>query len=157
MTNINPVKTRFCPSPTGLMHIGNVRTALFSYLHSVASGGSFLLRIEDTDTARTVKGSEDVINESLNWCGIIPDEGITQGGPHAPYRQSERKAMYLQYAEQLLNNGKAYLAFDTEEDIKVWREKSAADNKGISSAYNYSTRNQMKNSLTLSAEETQHC
>lgn len=80
------------------------------------------MRIEDTDTARTVKGSEDVINESLNWCGIIPDEGITQGGPHAPYRQSERKAMYLQYAEQLLNNGKAYLAFDTEEDIKAWRK-----------------------------------
>ena len=144
------VRTRFAPSPTGPLHIGGVRTALYSYLFAKKHGGDFLLRIEDTDTARTVKGSEDVINESLNWCGIIPDEGITQGGPHEPYRQSERKAMYLQYAEQLVHNGKAYLAFDSEEDIKAWREKSAANNKGISAAYNYSTRSQMKNSLTLS-------
>ncbi len=147
------VRTRFAPSPTGPLHIGGVRTALYSFLFAKKHGGDFLLRIEDTDTARTVKGSEDVINESLNWCGIIPDEGITQGGPHAPYRQSERKAMYLQYAEQLLNNGKAYLAFDTEEDIKAWREASAAGNNGISAAYNYSTRSQMKNSLTLSEED----
>lgn len=147
------VRTRFAPSPTGPLHIGGVRTALYSYLFAKKHGGDFLLRIEDTDTARTVKGSEDVINESLNWCGIIPDEGITQGGPHAPYRQSERKSIYLQYAEQLLNNGKAYLAFDTEEDIKAWREASAAGNNGISAAYNYSTRSQMKNSLTLSEED----
>lgn len=147
------VRTRFAPSPTGPLHIGGVRTALYSYLFAKKHGGDFLLRIEDTDTARTVVGSEDVINESLNWCGIVPDEGITQGGLHAPYRQSERKAMYLQYAEQLVQNGKAYLAFDTEDEIKVWREKSASENNGISAAYNYSTRSQMKNSLTLSQEE----
>jgi glutamyl-tRNA synthetase len=147
------VRTRFAPSPTGPLHIGGVRTALYSYLFAKKHGGDFLLRIEDTDTARTVKGSEDVINESLNWCGIIPDEGITQGGPHAPYRQSERKPMYLQYAEQLVQNGKAYLAFDSEEEIKAWREKSATDNNGISAAYNYNTRSQMRNSLTLSEED----
>ncbi|MCE2963086.1 MAG: glutamate--tRNA ligase [Chitinophagales bacterium] len=147
------VRTRFAPSPTGPLHIGGVRTALYSYLFAKKHGGDFLLRIEDTDTARTVAGSEDVINESLNWCGIIPDEGILQGGPHAPYRQSERKEMYRQYAEQLVQLGKAYLAFDSEDDIKVWREKSASENKGISDAYNYTTRSQMRNSLTLSAEE----
>lgn len=147
------VRTRFAPSPTGPLHIGGVRTALYSYLFAKKHGGDFLLRIEDTDTARTVPGSEDVINESLNWCGIIPDEGIAQGGPHAPYRQSERKPMYLQYAEQLVQNGKAYLAFDTEEEIKAWREKSAAENNGVSAAYNYSTRSQMRNSLTLTETE----
>lgn len=147
------VRTRFAPSPTGPLHIGGVRTALYSYLFAKKHGGDFLLRIEDTDTARTVPGSEDVINESLNWCGIIPDEGIAQGGPHAPYRQSERKAMYQQYAEQLVQDGKAYFAFDSEEEIKAWREQSAAANNGISAAYNYSTRSQMKNSLTLSQEE----
>lgn len=147
------IRTRFAPSPTGPLHIGGVRTALYSYLFAKKHGGDFLLRIEDTDTARTVAGSEDVINESLNWCGIIPDEGITQGGPHAPYRQSERKSMYLQYAEQLVQNGKAYLAFDSEEEIKLWREKSAVDNNGIPAAYNYSTRGQMRNSLTLTEEE----
>lgn len=147
------VRTRFAPSPTGPLHIGGVRTALYSYLFAKKHGGDFLLRIEDTDTARTVPGSEDVINESLNWCGIIPDEGITQGGPHAPYRQSERKPMYLQYAEQLVNSGKAYYAFDTEEEIKVWREKTATENNGISAAYNFSTRGQMRNSLSLSADE----
>jgi glutamyl-tRNA synthetase len=147
------VRTRFAPSPTGPLHIGGVRTALYSYLFAKKHGGDFLLRIEDTDTARTVAGSEDVINESLYWCGIIPDEGIMQGGPHAPYRQSERKLMYMQYAEQLVQSGKAYLAFDSEEEIKAWREKSAAENNGISVAYNYTTRSQMKNSLTLSAED----
>jgi len=147
------IRTRFAPSPTGPLHIGGVRTALYSYLFAKKHGGDFLLRIEDTDTARTVPGSEDVINESLNWCGIIPDEGITQGGPHAPYRQSERKPMYLQYAKQLVNSGKAYYAFDTEDEIKVWREKTAAENNGISAAYNYQTRNQMRNSLTLSSDE----
>jgi len=147
------VRTRFAPSPTGPLHIGGVRTALYSYLFAKKHGGDFLLRIEDTDTARTVAGSEDVINESLSWCGIIPDEGILQGGPHAPYRQSERKEMYRQYAEQLVQLGKAYLAFDSEDEIKVWREKSASENKGISDAYNYTSRSQMRNSLTLSAEE----
>ena len=147
------VRTRFAPSPTGPLHIGGVRTALYSYLFAKKHGGDFLLRIEDTDTARTVAGSEDVINESLNWCGIIPDEGIVQGGPYAPYRQSERKNIYIKYAEQLIDSGKAYIAFDTEEEIKAWREKSAAENNGISAAYNYSTRGQMRNSLTLTEEE----
>ena len=149
------VRTRFAPSPTGPLHIGGVRTALYSYLFAKKHGGDFLLRIEDTDTARTVKGAEDVINESLKWCGILPDEGISQGGPHAPYRQSERKTMYGQYALQLIQNGKAYYAFDTEEEIKLWRDQSASGNNGISAAYNFTTRSQMRNSLSLPTNEVE--
>jgi glutamyl-tRNA synthetase len=147
------VRTRFAPSPTGPLHIGGLRTALYAYLFAKINDGDFILRIEDTDTARTVKGSEDVINESLTWCGIIPDEGVTQGGAHAPYRQSERKDMYKQYALELIEKGKAYYAFDTEQETAAWREQSAAENNGISKAYNYETRGKMRNSLSLSSDE----
>jgi glutamyl-tRNA synthetase len=147
------VRTRFAPSPTGPLHIGGVRTALYAYLFAKKNNGDFILRIEDTDTARSVKGSEDVINESLAWCGIVPDESVAIGGPHAPYRQSERKDMYMKYALELIEKGKAYWAFDTEEETAAWREKSAAENNGISKAYNYETRMSMRNSLSLSADE----
>lgn len=147
------VRTRFAPSPTGPLHIGGVRTALYAYLFAKKNHGDFILRIEDTDTARTVKGSEDVINESLAWCGIVPDESVAIGGPHAPYRQSERKDMYKKYALELIEKGKAYWAFDTEEETAAWREKSAAENNGISKAYSFETRMAMRNSLSLSAEE----
>lgn len=149
------IRTRFAPSPTGPLHIGGVRTALYSYLFAKQHGGDFILRIEDTDTARTVQGSEDVINESLNWCGIIPDEGIAQGGRFAPYRQSERKAMYYQYAIQLIESGKAYYAFDTEEEIAAWRSQTAANNNGISLSYNFETRKELRNSLSLSKDEVE--
>lgn len=147
------VRSRFAPSPTGPLHIGGLRTALYAYLYAKKNGGDFILRIEDTDTARTVKGSEDVINESLAWCGIVPDESVSVGGPHAPYRQSERKPMYMKYALELIQNGNAYYAFDTEDEISAWREKSSAENNGIAKAYNYETRVSMRNSLTLSTAE----
>jgi len=147
------VRTRFAPSPTGPLHIGGVRTALYSYLFAKKHGGDFLLRIEDTDTARTVKGSEDVIFESLAWCGITADEGVKEGGPHSPYRQSERKDLYKKYAIELVESGRAYYAFDTEEEIAKWREKTASENNGISKAYNFETRGEMRNSLTLSPTE----
>jgi glutamyl-tRNA synthetase len=147
------VRSRFAPSPTGPLHIGGLRTALYAYLFAKKNNGDFILRIEDTDTARTVKGSEDVINESLAWCGIIPDEGVNQGGPYAPYRQSERKDMYKLYALELVYKGKAYYAFDTEEETAAWREKSSAENNGNPKAYNYETRGQMRNSLALTSDE----
>jgi glutamyl-tRNA synthetase len=109
------IRTRFAPSPTGPLHIGGVRTALYAYLFAKKNQGDFILRIEDTDTARTVAGSEELINESLQWCGIIPDEGVQQGGAYGPYKQSERKEIYKKHAEILLENGRAYYAFDTEE------------------------------------------
>ena len=102
------VRVRFAPSPTGPLHIGGVRTALFNYLFAKKHGGDFILRIEDTDQARYVPGAESYIQESLEWCGIKIDEGPAQGGPFAPYRQSERKELYRQYADQLLENGHAY-------------------------------------------------
>lgn len=147
------IRTRFAPSPTGPLHIGGVRTALYSYLYAKKHGGDFLLRIEDTDTARTVRGSEDLIYESLRWCGIHADEGVEQGGDYGPYKQSERKAIYHDYAQILLKNGKAYYAFDTEEEIAMWRENTAKENNGVSAAYNFSTRYSMRNALTLSESE----
>ena len=147
------IRTRFAPSPTGPLHIGGVRTALYAYLFAKKHQGDFILRIEDTDTPRTVLGSEDTINESLAWCDIIPDEGVNQGGPYGPYRQSERKEIYLQYALELIKNGKAYYAFDTDEDMAKWREQTAAANNGISLAYNYSTRGQMNNSLSMNDDQ----
>src|SRR5512145_375550 len=99
------VRVRFAPSPTGPLHIGGVRTALFNYFFAKKHGGDFLLRIEDTDSQRFVPGAEEYINESLGWCGIKIDEGVVEGGKHAPYRQSERKAIYKQYADQLLASG----------------------------------------------------
>ncbi|MCP1383374.1 glutamate--tRNA ligase [Runella salmonicolor] len=148
------VRVRFAPSPTGPLHIGGVRTALYNYLFARKNGGKMLLRIEDTDQNRYVPGAENYILEALKWVGIEIDEGQGVGGPHAPYRQSERKEMYRTYAEQLIAAGKAYYAFDTAEEIEAMRkrlEEAGAD----AAQYNAITRLQMTNSLTLSAEEVQ--
>ncbi len=147
------VRVRFAPSPTGGLHIGGVRTALFNYLLAKKHGGDFILRIEDTDQTRFVAGAEDYIVESLKWCGIAPNEGIGFGdGPHAPYRQSERKPMYRQYAEKLVASGHAYYAFDTKEEQDKWKEDMKA--QGISSPqYNAVNRQYLKNSESLSADE----
>lgn len=147
------VRVRFAPSPTGPLHMGGVRTALYNYLFAKHHGGDFILRIEDTDQNRFVPGAEDYIIEALKWCGIEPNEGVGFGdGPHAPYRQSERKAMYRQYAEQLIASGHAYYAFDTPEELEDMRQKLEAA-KAVSSAYNAITRMSMKNSLTLPEDE----
>ncbi len=141
------VRVRFAPSPTGPLHIGGVRTALFNYLFAKKHGGDFLLRIEDTDQARYVPGAEEYIQEALGWCGIKIDEGPVQGGPFAPYRQSERKELYSQYAEQLLINGHAYYAFDTPEELD--QARTSAELKGETFTYNALSRGEMKNSLSL--------
>lgn len=120
------VRTRYAPSPTGFQHIGGIRTALYCYLFTRKMGGQFILRIEDTDQSRTVPGVEDYIVEALNWCQITCDEGVhLPGGPCEPYRQSERKAIYAQYAQQLINTGHAYYAFDTEADLDEMRQRLA--------------------------------
>lgn len=147
------VRVRFAPSPTGPLHMGGVRTALYNYLFAKKHGGDFILRVEDTDQGRFVPGAEDYIINALKWCGIEPNEGIGFGdGPHAPYRQSERKAMYRQYAMQLVEAGHAYYAFDTSEELTEMREKLEAA-KAVSSAYNAVTRMNMKNSITLPEDE----
>src|SRR5687768_13054001 len=117
------VRVRFAPSPTGPLHMGGVRTALYNYLFAKKHGGDFLLRIEDTDEKRFIPGALEYIIESLKWCGIEPNEGESYGGPHAPYVQSARKPMYKQYADKLVETGAAYLAFDTEEDLERMREQ----------------------------------
>lgn len=147
-----PVRVRFAPSPTGPLHIGGVRTALYNYLFARKHGGQMLLRIEDTDKNRFVPGAEDYIREALAWCGIQIDEGQGVGGPHAPYRQSERKPMYRQYAEQLLAAGHAYYAFDTPEELDAMRERLSAA-KVPNPQYNAITRGQMRNSTTLPEDE----
>lgn len=147
------VRVRFAPSPTGPLHIGGVRTALYNYLFAKKHGGDFILRIEDTDQGRFVPGAENYIIESLKWIGIEPNEGVGFGeGPHAPYRQSERKAMYKQYVDQLINDGFAYYAFDTAEELDGMRERLKASN--VDAKYDAITRSTMKNSLTLSEDET---
>lgn len=146
------VRVRFAPSPTGALHIGGVRTALYNYLLARQHKGTMILRIEDTDQGRFVPGAEEYILKSLEWAGIKIDEGVGVGGPHAPYRQSERKSIYLQYAQQLLDKGYAYYAFDTEQELEAMRErlkKEGNDNQQYSSA----TRLHMRNSLTLSEGE----
>lgn len=148
------VRVRFAPSPTGPLHIGGVRTALFNYFFAKKHGGDFLLRIEDTDSQRFVPGAEEYINESLRWCGIKIDEGVVEGGKHAPYRQSERKAKYKQYADQLVASGNAYYAFDTNETLDELRKIDEA--KGETFTYNYRVRNQLQTSLVLSADEVKH-
>ncbi|NVO83588.1 glutamate--tRNA ligase [Hymenobacter terrestris] len=148
------VRVRFAPSPTGPLHIGGVRTALYNYLLARKLGGKMLLRIEDTDQNRFVPGAEQYIMDALRWCGIEIDEGIEQGGPHAPYRQSERKPMYRQYADQLIKDGFAYYAFDTPEELDAMRARLTAA-KVPNPQYNSITRAQMRNSLTLPAEETE--
>lgn len=146
------VRVRFAPSPTGPLHIGGVRTALYNYLFAKKHGGDFLLRVEDTDQTRFVPGAEDYIIESLRWLGIEPAEGIGFGdGPFAPYRQSERKPMYHQYAMQLIESGHAYYAFDTAEELEGMRERLKASN--VDAKYDAITRTTMKNSLTLPDDE----
>jgi glutamyl-tRNA synthetase len=145
------VRVRFAPSPTGGLHLGGVRTVLYNYLFAKKHGGEFVLRIEDTDQSRFVEGAEEYIMKCLEWCGIEPDESPLKGGPFAPYRQSERKANYAQYAQQLINDGKAYYAFDTPEELEVMREKYKME--GHSAQYDNRTRAFMRNSLTLTADE----
>ena len=148
------VRVRFAPSPTGPLHMGGVRTALYNYLFAKKHGGDFLIRIEDTDQGRFVPGAEDYILKALKWCGIEPNEGVGYGGPHAPYRQSERKPMYRAYAEELVSKGWAYYAFDTPEELDNIR-KQAELAKMPNWQYNSISRNTMKNSLTLPADDVQ--
>ena len=146
-----PIRVRFAPSPTGPLHIGGVRTALFNYLFAKKHNGTFVLRIEDTDQNRYVEGAEDYIKEALDWCNIPYDEGPGKEGNYGPYRQSERKNRYRKYAEQLILNGAAYYAFDTPEELDAAR-KIAEENKETF-IYNHKNRDTFKNSLTLSQEE----
>ncbi|MCM1450250.1 MAG: glutamate--tRNA ligase [Clostridiales bacterium] len=141
------VRVRFAPSPTGPLHIGGVRTALYNYLYARRNNGVMILRIEDTDSQRFVPGAEDYIIESLKWLGIGIDEGVGHGGPHGPYRQSERRDIYRGYVKQLLDNGKAYIAFDTPEELEAARASKP------NWQYDATTRNMMRNSLTMSADE----
>jgi nondiscriminating glutamyl-tRNA synthetase len=147
------VRVRFAPSPTGPLHLGGVRTALYDYLFAKNQGGEFILRIEDTDTARYVEGAEEYIEEALEWCGIIPDESPKRGGKFAPYRQSERRDIYDRYTEQILKTDYAYIAFDTAEELDAVRAEFEA--KGEVFSYNNVSRNILKNSVALSKEEVQ--
>lgn len=147
------VRVRFAPSPTGALHLGGVRTALYDYLFAKNKGGKFVLRIEDTDTARFVEGAEEYIMEALEWCGITPDESPKHGGPYAPYRQSERRNIYDKYTEQILQTNYAYIAFDTPEELDAIRKEF--EEKGEVFAYNYQTRDRLRNSLSLSKKEVE--
>ena len=148
-------RVRFAPSPTGPLHIGGVRTALYNYLFAKKHGGQFLLRIEDTDSSRFVPGAEEYIVESFKWLGIKFDEGVHVGGNYAPYRQSERKSIYRKYVDELLANGLAYYAFDTPEELEAMRTRLEAE-KAPSSQYDASTRLSMRNSLTIPHDEVKH-
>ena len=152
-TTNKETRVRFAPSPTGPLHIGGVRTALYNFLFARKNNGKFILRIEDTDQKRFVAGAEKYIIESLNWCGLGPDEGPEIGGEYGPYRQSERKSIYFSFAHQLLESGHAYYAFDTPEELEQMRQNMRAS--GVSSpTYNSITRSSMVNSLTLPSDET---
>ena len=154
-------RVRFAPSPTGPLHMGGVRTALYNYLFAKQNGGDFIIRIEDTDSHRFVPGAEKYIIEALNWCGIRADEGVDENGnvvetpserhPHAPYRQSQRKGIYRKYADQLIENGYAYYAFDTAEELEAKRAEAEAAGKTF--IYNQETRMELRNSLTLPEDE----
>jgi glutamyl-tRNA synthetase len=157
------IRVRFAPSPTGPLHIGGVRTALFNYLFARQHGGDFILRIEDTDAGRFVPGAEAYIVEALKWCGIMPNEGVTPDGniaetagaqhPHAPYRQSQRKSLYRQYAEQLVASGYAYYAFDSAETLDQLRKTTEAG--GQQFIYNYAIRNNLQTSLNMPEDMVQ--
>ncbi len=149
--NTSKVRVRFAPSPTGPLHMGGVRTALFNYLFAQKHGGDFILRIEDTDQTRFVPGAEGYIQESLNWCGLTPDEGPGMEGEYGPYRQSERKDLYKKYADQLVTSGWAYFAFDTPEEIEKLRKEAEAKKETFS--YGIATRGRLNNSLRLSESE----
>jgi len=151
---MSEVRVRFAPSPTGPLHMGGVRTALYNYLFARKHGGTFILRIEDTDQKRFVKGAEEYINESLSWCGMEPDESVSSGGDYGPYRQSERKGMYRKYADELVEKGKAYYAFDSPEELDEMRERLKKA-KVASPQYNALVRETMKNSLTMGEEEVE--
>lgn len=148
------VRVRFAPSPTGPLHMGGVRTALFNYLFAKQNKGSFILRIEDTDQKRYVEGAEEYIKESLEWCGLIPDEGPGYTGDFGPYRQSERKEIYQKYVQILIDKGHAYYAFDTPEELDELRRK--AESMGQTFIYNYKNRLQLQNSLNLGETETKN-
>lgn len=148
------VRVRFAPSPTGGLHLGGVRTVLFNYLYAKQQGGDFILRIEDTDQNRYVDGAEQYIIDCLQWCGLDADEGPHVGGPFAPYRQSERKDSYRQFADQLIQQGHAYYAFDTTQELDEMRINfKTADNP--QPQYNFAIREQMRNSITLPDQECQ--
>ncbi len=154
-------RVRFAPSPTGPLHIGGVRTALYNYLYAKQHGGDFIIRIEDTDSQRFVPGAEKYIIEALDWCGIVPDEGVDAAGnvvetpserhPHAPYRQSQRRGIYRKYAEELVEKGFAYYAFDTAGELAAKREEMEAEKKTF--IYNHITRMSLKNSLSMPESE----
>ena len=146
------VRVRFAPSPTGPLHIGGVRTCLYNYLFAKQHGGKLLLRIEDTDQTRFVQGAEEYIVEAFKWLGITFDEGVHIGGKYAPYKQSERMQIYKKYADELIEKGWAYYAFDTPEALEAKRKEAEAEKKTFQ--YDMNTRNMMCNSLTLSSEET---
>lgn len=148
---LKQIRVRFAPSPTGPLHIGGVRTALYNYLLARKMGGTFILRIEDTDQARFVEGAEEYIVESLKWLGIMPDEGVGVGGPHEPYRQSERKDIYKSYAQELIDTGKAYYAFDSTEELDAVR--AIYESKGSAFQYNALTRVKLRNSLSMTPSE----
>lgn len=154
-------RVRFAPSPTGPLHMGGVRTALYNYLYAKQHGGDFIIRIEDTDSHRFVPGAEKYIIEALNWCGIIPDEGVDSEGnvvetpsqrhPHAPYRQSQRRSIYRKYAEELVEKGYAYYAFDTADELSAKRAEMEAEGKTF--IYNHITRKSLRNSLSMPESE----
>jgi glutamyl-tRNA synthetase len=148
------VRVRFAPSPTGGLHLGGVRTVLYNYLFARQNGGDFVLRIEDTDQSRFVAGAEEYIINCLQWCGLLPDEGPHVGGEYGPYRQSERKSMYRQYAEQLVKSGHAYYAFDRPEELETMRVKFKTDTNP-SPQYDQKVRLEMRNSCSLTLEETE--
>lgn len=148
------VRVRFAPSPTGGLHLGGVRTVLYNYLFAKKHNGDFILRIEDTDQSRFVAGAEEYIYETLSWCGLEPDESPLKGGPFAPYRQSERKKIYREYAEKLIAAGKAYFAFDTPEELEAMRTAHRS-NSNPSPQYDHHTRMHMRNSIQLGPEETE--
>jgi len=148
------VRVRFAPSPTGGLHLGGVRTVLYNYLFAKQHQGDFILRIEDTDQSRFVAGAEEYIYETLNWCGLEPDESPLKGGPFAPYRQSERKKIYREYAETLITDGYAYYAFDTSEELEVMRISHRTETNP-SPQYDHQTRMYMRNSLSIGPEETE--
>jgi glutamyl-tRNA synthetase len=151
---LNKVRVRFAPSPTGGLHLGGVRTVLYNYLFAKKHGGEFILRIEDTDQSRYVPGAEEYIFETLKWCGLEPDESVHHTGEYGPYRQSERKHLYRQYAEELVSKDYAYYAFDTPEELDQMRMRLRSETNPTPQ-YDHLVRTQMRNSLTLSKEEVE--